>query len=182
MIQVPSFRSSESAFAVKEKKREQMLGDAHKVISLSKKAIYAVHRGDFGKAKEHIHTMKRIVSVIQKANEGMVRVAVQEYVEAVSLYGIVVDGKLPTFSSLRVDIIAYLEGLCDLSGEVVRKAVNEAAKGNINEFHEYKTFIEKLYGNLLLFDIRNSELRRKFDRVKYDVKKLEEIAFQLRQQ
>ena len=67
-----------------------------------------------------------------------------------------------------------------MTGELVRKAINDAIKGNMKSALFIKGFVEELYGELLQFDFRNSELRRKFDGIKYDLKRLEDIALSIK--
>ena len=42
-----------------------------------------------------------------------------------------------------------------------------------------RDFVEELYGEMLKFNFRNGELRRKFDGIKYDLKKLEDLVLDL---
>ena len=74
----------------------------------------------------------------------------------------------------------YLLGLCDLVGEVVRRSINLAIKGKFDAAVEAKEFVAELYYQLSKFDFRNSELRRKFDGMKYELKKLEDLVLDLK--
>ena len=40
--------------------------------------------------------------------------------------------------------------------------------------------LEELYGELLKFDFRDGELRKKFDGIKYDLKRLEDVALSIK--
>ena len=71
-------------------------------------------------------------------------------------------------------------GLCDLSGELVRKAVNDVIKKNFKEAMIIKNLVEEIYGEFLELNLRNSELRRKSDQIKWSLKKLEDIVFELK--
>ena len=81
---------------------------------------------------------------------------------------------------LGFDAESYIGGLCDLSGELVRRAINSAISGKNSEALAIKQFISDLYGELMQFDFRNGEIRRKFDGIKYDLRKLEDMALQLK--
>ena len=45
---------------------------------------------------------------------------------------------------------------------------------------EIRDVVDEIYGELLKFDFRDSDLRRKFDSVKYDLKKLEDLLLELK--
>ena len=83
-------------------------------------------------------------------------------------------------TQLKVPTECYLTGLCDFTGELVRKAVFLAGKNKKKEVIEIKNIIDSIYGELLNFDFRNGELRKKFDSVKYNLKKLEDLALQFK--
>ena len=111
---------------------------------------------------------------------GSIKVAEQEFVEALCFYEFVKNKSLPTVSDLGVTSENYLLGLCDLSGELTRKAINASIKENYNETLAIWEFLETLYGELMRFDFRNSEIRRKFDGIKYDLQKIENVVLELK--
>ena len=111
---------------------------------------------------------------------GAYRVAIGEYVEAVLYYSFVKNKKILTHTSLRVTTEHYLFGLIDLTGELGRKAVHLAGKGEFKKVVVIKEAVSEIYGALLKFDFRDSDMRRKFDSVKYDLKKLEDLVLDLK--
>jgi len=66
--------------------------------------------------------------------------------------------------------------LCDLAGELVRKAVKDSIKKNFDSVLEIRDFVEELYGEFLKFNLRNGELRKKSDSIRWNLNKLEELA------
>ena len=44
---------------------------------------------------------------------------------------------------------------------------------------EFYDLIDKIYEQLLLLDIRDQELRRKFDAVKYNLQKVEDLVLRI---
>ena len=70
-------------------------------------------------------------------------------------------------------------GLCDLTGELTRKAVNSAINGDYKGVKKIKELVENIYGQFIQLDIRDNELRRKFDSIKWDLKKLEDLVCEL---
>ena len=165
-----------------DEKREQSIALSREIIKLSKRIIYSVHRDELGEAKKLLESIKagvKRLKSIEGCEEGHLRTAMQEYVEAACFYSVVSSKSLPKRAQLGVAAEHYLLGLCDLSGELVRRAINSATKGKVDASFFIKDFLQDLYGELLQFDFRNGELRRKFDGIKYDLQKLESLAFEL---
>jgi predicted translin family RNA/ssDNA-binding protein len=50
---------------------------------------------------------------------------------------------------------------------------------NFGEALKIKEVVDEIYGEFLQFDLRNSELRKKSDQIKWSLKKLEEISYDL---
>ena len=132
------------------------------------------------------HFVKQIKSAVAELDKtakkkpifyysGPFKIAVQEFVEAVCYYEFVKNKKIPSAKELKVDTEYYLLGLCDLTGELVRKAINSAINNDYDQALFIKKFVNDLYNELMLFEFRN-ELRKKFDSIKYDLKKLDELA------
>lgn len=164
-------------------KRESLIQQSREVINISKKIIYALHRNDIKSASEYardIEKKKKSLSVDVWLDTNMNQVAIQEYVEALCYYHFIKNNKIPTRASLKVDTESFLLGLCDLTGELTRKAVNDVIKKNFKRAVEIKELVEEIYGEFLEFNLRNNELRRKSDQIKWNLKKLEDIVFELK--
>ena len=138
-------------------KREHAIRDSREVINLSKQIIHYIHRNEF-----------------KRTNALISRVALQEYVEAMAYHHFVKYKKLISKSKLKVDAESYLLGLADLSGELVRRAGAEIIRKNYKEAERIKKFVNLLYGEFLGLDLRGSDLRKKSDALRWNLKKLEE--------
>ena len=164
-------------------KRESIIQTSREVINLSKRIIYAVHRDDIKSASlyvKDIEKKKKSLDAHVWLDANISQTALQEYVEALCYYHFVKDKKMPTKASLKVDNESYLMGLCDLTGELGRKAVNEAIKKNFKQVMVIKNLVEEIYGEFLDFNLRNGELRKKSDQIKWNLKKLEDVVFELK--
>ncbi len=183
------------AFAVMRKQmslhdslRDELIKVSRDALTLSKKSIYSLHRGESKPAKSQIASAKKIIAkmnaIIRKdahlAITGAYLEAVEEYVEAACYYSLLIKKQLPTPKQLGVDIDSYVPGLCDLVGELVRKAINSAIKNDTRTALEIRDFVTQVYQELMLFDFRNSPVRRKFDSIKYGLEKLEDLALQIK--
>ena len=165
-----------------EERREQIIKTSREVIKLSKLIIYGIHKED-----------KDISSLVQKLKEkvdslrtrgelqysSFYKTAMQEYVEAVAMYDFLKNHKLPTQVELKVSAPDYLSGLCDLTGELMRKANNFLIKGLQKEAILTKELVDLIYGEFLALDIRDNDLRKKADQIKYNLRKLEDIALHI---
>src|SRR3989338_3489793 len=184
MLNRSEFEKIRQELAKTEEKRESIIHLSREIIHLSKRIIYALHRND---AKDAVPLVKEIESKKSfllknnvKLDINIDQVALQEYVEALCYYHFIRDKKIPTKAALKVDSEVYLLGLCDLSGELVRKAVNEVVKNNFEIAFGIKSLVEEIYDEFLKFNLRNNELRKKSDQIKYNLIKLQDIIFDLR--
>lgn len=187
MIDKKDFKTLVKDFESLDEQRELLIKKSRDVLKLSKQLIYALHRDDVKTAKNlkaKIQATKSKLNCIalkrtELQNVGAYRVAIQEYVEALCYYSYIVNNKIPTHKELKVSAPHYLLGVCDLTGELVRKAINDAIKGDLKSAIKIKGVVEELYGELLQFDFRGGETRKKFDGIKYDLKRLEDIALSI---
>ncbi|HLG23628.1 MAG TPA: hypothetical protein VI564_01725 [Candidatus Nanoarchaeia archaeon] len=183
MINKQDFENMRKEMGSLELKREETIQLSRETISISKQIIYAAQRNDFKTAQDAIKKIKANVGKLKNIKVGldtnMNSVAIQEYVEAITFYSFVKDKKLLTRSSLGVSAEDYLCGLCDLTGELVRKAVYEVIHKNYDEATRIKELVDQIYGEFLKLSMRNGELRKKSDSIKWNLKKLEEIMYDI---
>jgi len=184
MIDVKDFAEMKKELEELDEQREALIGDVRNIVRLSKKIIYSVHRNDEKSSDEAVAEIKRIVkTTMQKAQKepallysGLLKSAMQEYVEAVCFYEIIRNRRIPAHRELDVQPEHYLLGICDLTGELSRRSVNAAAGADYKTALEMKGIVSEIYNEMMQFDFANSELRKKFDSIKYEVKRLEEMA------
>jgi translin len=178
MINKKDFERLRKDMKVLDQNREKLINKSRHIVKLSKLIIYSSQRGDLMNARKNLAKIREEVKALKSMDaslSGSFKVAMQEYVEAVCFYEFIKNRKLPTSKELGVESNHYLLGICDLTGELVRFGVNSAIKKDFESAGKTKDFVEELYGELLKIDFRNSELRRKIDSVKWDLRKLEEL-------
>lgn len=188
MINSKDLKKLHKEIADYDTEREKLIKKSRDVLKLSKQIIYAVHRDELKEAARLIKEIEKEKNTLKEIakhswfllSEGSYRVAIQEYVEAMLYYGFLKEGRLIRKEELKVKGTNYLLGLCDLTGELVRKAVFLAGKGKSKEVVKIKDLVDGIYGELLKFDFREQELRRKFDSVKYDLRKLEDLVLDIK--
>jgi predicted translin family RNA/ssDNA-binding protein len=170
-----------------ELQRDKVIRLSRDIIKLSKKTIYALHRNDLSSSQKACTEMKKsfrsLASITKHPKllaSGSYKVAVQEFVEALCFYELTKNNRIPPNSALKLDPEFYLMGLIDLTGELVRKAINSAINEDYKTSVKLKGLVSDLYDELLLFDFAGGELRKKFDSVKYDLKKLDDLVLSLK--
>jgi len=178
MINTKEFTQIRKELKNLELKRETTIQKAREIIRISKLIIYALHRSDVKAAKRQITKIKAKIKLLPTNNydTGIRKVAVQEYVEAMTLYYFITERRLVSKKELKVNNEDYLLGLCDLTGEIVRLGVNSVIKRKPKIALECKELVEDIYGEFLRMDLRNGELRKKSDSIKWNLRKLEDLA------
>lgn len=70
-------------------------------------------------------------------------------------------------------------GILQMSNELSRFATNSVTLGDYNRVLSLQRFIGDVNGGFRLLNLKNDNLRKRFDSLKYDVKKIEEIVYDL---
>lgn len=167
-----------------DEKREQLIKNSLGFIKKTKIIIYSLNRGEKQEAgtlrqnlESEFNSIKDSIKDFPAFNySGIYKSIVQEYVEAMTYYHFIDTGELLGYSELNVEPEHYLLGLCDLTGELVRRAINAVIKKDFKSAEKIKDFVSSLYGEFLKINLRNGELRKKFDEIKYNLKKLEDLV------
>ncbi|MFP4400453.1 MAG: hypothetical protein ACLFPQ_01105 [Candidatus Woesearchaeota archaeon] len=166
--------------------REEIIKKSRDVLKNSKPVIYSLQRDEITDAKKNMtaleKSLKTVRTIIKKdktlVKEGTFRIAEQEYVEAICFYKFINNEKIPTHSALGVSSENYLLGMCDLTGELARKAVIYATYSDFDYVDEVRELVDEIYGEIIKLNPRGtSELRKKSDAIKWNLKKIEELMY-----
>ncbi|KAK9124846.1 hypothetical protein Scep_013692 [Stephania cephalantha] len=143
--------------------------------------------------------MSRLVKELQGTDFWKLRRAyspgVQEYVEAATLYEFCKTGKLlnleainasllplsdPSFEPLQINILDYVLGVADLTGELMRLAIGRISDGELEYAKTICRFVREIYRKLTLvvptMD-ENYEMKKKMDTMLQSVVKIENACF-----
>jgi len=82
-------------------------------------------------------------------------------------------------NTVKLDIEEYLIGLTHLSNELSRLSVNCVTSEDYSRPEKIAQFISSLNSGFRLLNLKNDNLRKKFDGIKYDLKKVEEVVYDL---
>lgn len=169
-----------------EGERRQIISLSNIVLHDAKRIIFALHRNEIKGAEEKF---KEIESILQKLDkqfghsrivaEGAYKASVEEYVEAKMFYYVLIGKKVDNIKEVNLDVDSYLGGICDLTGELLRHAVNEAAAGNYKKPAEIKKIIGDIMAQLVTFDMTGYQ-RTKYDQAKGNLRKIEQIDYEIK--
>lgn len=79
----------------------------------------------------------------------------------------------------HLELEGYLMGLLQMVNELSRFAINSVTLGDYSRVLSLQRFVADLNSGFRLLNLKNDGLRKRFDSLKYDVKKIEEIVYDL---
>ncbi|KAI8978690.1 Translin [Trametes punicea] len=71
----------------------------------------------------------------------------------------------------------YLHGIISLVNELSRLAVNSVTLGNFDQPIKISLFVKDVFAGFSMLNLKNDLLRRRYDSLKYDLKKIEEVVY-----
>ncbi|KAL6987385.1 hypothetical protein U1Q18_013132 [Sarracenia purpurea var. burkii] len=83
-------------------------------------------------------------------------------------------------SEFGLDIEDYLIGICFMSNELPRYVVNQVTAGDYDCPRKVLKFLTDLHAAFRMLNLRNDFLRKKFDGMKYDLRKVEEVHYDVK--
>ncbi len=172
--------------ALLDKSRRELQQVSSEALAASKRAIFAYHRDDEAAAheqlrvaQERLRTGAGIVKKVTKlAQEGSFRAAQEEYAEADLLRQYLERGQLGKVDGISDDAEIYLGGLSDMTGELVRRSVLHATEGDHETVERIFEDVRRVVELLMEMDLTGA-LRTKLDQAKQNLRKLEEIRYDL---
>ncbi|CAL5419909.1 unnamed protein product [Camellia sinensis] len=83
-------------------------------------------------------------------------------------------------SEFGLDIEDYLIGICFISNESPRYVVNQVTAGDYDCPRKVLKFLTDLHAAFRMLNLRNDLLRKKFDGMKYDLRRVEEVYYDVK--
>ncbi|KDP29138.1 hypothetical protein JCGZ_16527 [Jatropha curcas] len=83
-------------------------------------------------------------------------------------------------SEFGLDIEDYLIGVCFMSNEMPRYVVNRVTAGDYDCPRKVLKFLTDLHEAFRMLNFRNDFLRKKFDGMKYDLRRVEEVHYDVK--
>jgi len=173
-------------YRANESERRQINSASNNILFEAKKTIFALQRLDSKVAEQKLKDIEKAFKNLAQNfgndrldREGSYRAAAEEYLEAKTFYLIIQNKKVESIKSLKLSYEAYLGGICDLIGELVRYATNQAAKGKFTEVPKIKKTAEDIMTQLIDFDL-TGYLRTKYDQARGHLRKLEQMTYEIK--
>ncbi|MHC1687651.1 MAG: translin family protein [Methanothrix sp.] len=163
-----------ASFERKDRARENAYRLSRETIRNCSSSIRSVHRGDLAGAERYMSEaalgLKKIQEALRDHQDirfaGFVDGAEQEYAEARSVYSIVSRHQILTPDEIGVELVNYLGGLGDTTGELRRHILDLIRSSRATEGEYFLGVMEEIYYLLMLFDYPDAitrGLRRKSD-------------------
>ena len=187
------FEALREAMTTYDEQRDTVIKRARDITKASKVAIYCLHRGEIAKADAQIATAAAVADELlpivnpsspptRPCAGGSYSGGLEEYAEAVVFAHFVKHGAVPpsTHPDLaRCDRDEYLGGVLDFTGELNRFCVAKATVRDVEAVKKCREIVDALMGIFLKFDFRNGSLRKKYDGLKYTLKKVENTLYEM---
>ncbi|KAI9684719.1 MAG: hypothetical protein M1829_000094 [Trizodia sp. TS-e1964] len=86
---------------------------------------------------------------------------------------------LKTQDAFHLTIEEYLQSLITLIEELTRLAINSVTMGDYQRPLEISQFVKDLHSGFQILNLKNDSLRRRSDSIKYNIKKIEDVVYDL---
>ncbi|PQQ21120.1 translin isoform X1 [Prunus yedoensis var. nudiflora] len=83
-------------------------------------------------------------------------------------------------SEFHLDVEDYLVGICFMSKELPRYVVNQVTAGDYDCPRKVLKFLTDLHAGFRMLNLRNDFLRKTFDGMKYDLRRVEEVYYDVK--
>ncbi|RMD59796.1 hypothetical protein D6821_00335 [Candidatus Parcubacteria bacterium] len=169
-----------------ENERRQIISRSNDILHTSKRVIFALHRDDRERALLLLKGAEKSLQALQKKfgskrleMEGAYKAALEEFVEAAMFWRVIEGKKLNRLSGLQISYDSYLAGISDLTGEIMRRIINKAARRQTVEVERLIQLLQTIMTQLVEFDM-TGYLRTKYDQARSSLRKAEQIYYELK--
>lgn len=181
------FKNLKKEYESHTKNRYLIISDSNQALHKAKQAIFALHRDEFSQAQKLLLQIEKILIGLQPNLKevpdfkytGAYKAALEEYLEAKLFYQVLKFGKISSVTKIKTNFADYLAASCDLTGELVRKIILLATEGDVKRARNLKELIAEIVGELTKINL-TGYLRHKYDDAKRNLKKAEEILYDLK--
>ena len=182
-----TFKHLKRDYQIHTKYRHSIIRDSNQALHQAKQAVFALHRDEVSQAQKLLSQTEKILIKLQSNLKkvpdlkytGTYKAALEEYLEAKLFFQVLKFGKIKPVSKIKADFDDYLAASCDLTGELVRKIVLLATEGKIKKARKLKELITEIVNELIKINL-TGYLRHKYDDAKRNLKKAEEILYDLK--
>jgi predicted translin family RNA/ssDNA-binding protein len=169
--------------------RDAIFKETRRIQALGESSLLYLHRGMTQKvevlAADAVKGATALLASIAIGHRGLASHCVETLVKVQCYRQFLSSGTICTKQELtwldagdnaRDD---YLGGVMGFVSELSRYALGRATNGDKKSVVQCRDMVELLNGEFMKFDFRNGPLRRKYDGIKYTVKRLETMLYEL---
>ncbi|MHA1751816.1 MAG: hypothetical protein ACTSYZ_05545 [Candidatus Helarchaeota archaeon] len=142
---------------LKNELREKIIKKSRRIIQNCGKCIKDIHNQKFEEIDKQIRdieeTIESLINEIKENNSEFlynnnILIVYQEYTELKVFYSLINKDEYISFDELNAPITAYLNGLCDVTGELRRYCLDSIRKNDIDNAERALNYINEIYENL----------------------------------
>eukprot|EP00656_Telonema_subtile_P027056 TRINITY_DN2904_c0_g1_i1.p1 TRINITY_DN2904_c0_g1~~TRINITY_DN2904_c0_g1_i1.p1 ORF type:complete len:406 (-),score=116.87 TRINITY_DN2904_c0_g1_i1:52-1269(-) len=179
--------SLQEEIAQADERRDTVFKATRSINRSAARVLFEISIGDFAEVDGTIAKSAEAVSGIVQLlggstkREGNLSQTIQSLAEACLLQQFFLSGKLVNKAALAVPCSddEYLCAALGVAQHLARYCVGRAVEADVASIALCRTLVSQLMEQMLQFDLRNGPLRRKYDGLKYALKKLETITYEL---
>jgi predicted translin family RNA/ssDNA-binding protein len=187
MLNPKLFQQLKKEFDFYGEERRQLIAASNDALMKAKQAIFAFHRDDFNCGNVLLAEVESIFRALENKfskqvelrYEGSYRTALEEYVEAKFFGRVLVGEKIDFIREVLVDTDSCLAGLCDLTGELTRKAILFATERKFREVERMARAVRQVMAELIKLNL-TGYLRTKYDQAKQSLRRVEEVLYEVK--
>lgn len=171
-----------------EEKRDIVTKHTRALLKNAAKIQFAVRIGDASsvvadlveESRGIITTVLEVIGSDPTKREGFLANAIEKFTEIRMMQHFFQTGKLASPSALQpCNDEEYIGAALGFAQELSRYVVGRASDGDEHSIRICQSLIVQLNAKMLEFDFRNGPLRRKYDGLKYALKTVEDILYEL---
>lgn len=159
---------------------------SNEIRANSKKVIALLRRENIKESEKTFKNIENRFKLINEVveqhkdllNQNFYKEAVEEYIEAITFYNFLTKSKKKTSNFIKVEPKEFISGICDFTGELVRRAITIASPKNLKELTSYQKTVEDIVQELTKVGFQG-KLRQKYDEVERNLRKLENIIYDI---
>ena len=175
-------------------RRDAIVKEGRDILREAKKIIFLCHDGKLSEARKRLSTLHRDVRATEAKfsrplfprgalfplySEGSWCASVEEFLEAWFVYHFLTQKKIVEPTGLKPKAEVYVGALADSTGELVRLAVLMGAARDAVALQLYRKLILQVVTFMLPLHL-TSQSRQKFDQAKRNLKRVEEIIYEVK--
>lgn len=167
--------------------RTLVIQESNQALNKAKQAIFSLHRDQISETEKILSQVEMKLIKLQSHFKKVpnleynspYKAALEEYLEAKLFWQVLRFNKINPIKVVKLNYDDYLGAICDLTGELVRKMILLVTKGEDKKAKKLKEFITEVINELIKLDL-TGYLRHKYDEAKRNLKKAEEILYDLK--